>query len=301
MRSRRLRLIMSLLVVAVALVGTLPAPVLGQELTASRVRVTLTSLWVKPSPDPTGLAYHRGQRQLLVVDSEVEETRRWAGANIWRVRLGGRVSRSWSLMRFTREPTDIAFKDRRILFISDDNEDRVFRVQRGPDKIWGTRDDAITSFPTRPFGSRDPEGLEVALGSVWVADGESARIYRVRPGRDGRFNGAPPVGDDVVTSFDTLGLGLRDPEDLVYDGATGLLYLVSAKDDVIVRTTRAGVLVDTIDLSPFGLIAPAGITLAPGSRDRSVRNVYISDRGIDNGPDPNENDGRIFEFALTAA
>ncbi|HUF58993.1 MAG TPA: hypothetical protein VMR89_05860 [Actinomycetota bacterium] len=48
---------------------------------------------------------------------------------------------------------------------------------------------------------------------------------------------------------------------------------------------------------------PAGITFAPGSQNPSAGNAFIADRGVDNdaeqGGDPRENDGRIFEFALT--
>jgi hypothetical protein len=303
MRSHVGRRIIPALIVCIAGLGVLPPTALGQQLDASRVRVTLASRWNKPSPDPTGLAYDRARHRLIVVDSEVEETRLWARANAWFVTRAGRVRRAWSVGRFSVEPTDVAFKDRRTLFISDDNQDRIFRVRRGADRRWGTRDDRVSSFPTRAFGSRDPEGLELAKGSLLITDGNNARVYRLTRGRDRRFNGVPPTGDDVVRSFDTLPLGIRDPEDIGYDWGTGFLYLISRIDDVMVRITFAGHLIDTIDLSSFGLVAPAGVAVAPGSRDRSVWNVYVSDRGMDNDPDkggdPNENDGRILEFAVT--
>jgi hypothetical protein len=283
--------------------AALPAPALAEAPTAIQVRVTPTSGWAEPSPDPMGLAYQRWKGRLVVVDSEVEETGLFAGVNVWFTSPAGQAGRSWATTAFSREPTDVAVRGKRTLFISDDNQDRVFIVRRGPDRRWGTADDVVRSFSTRPFRCRDPEGLEFAGGSLFITDGNDRRVYRVDPGPNRRFDGVPPVGDDVVTSFGTGALGLRDPEDLAYDRDTGLLYLISRVDPVIVRTTLTGDLVDQIDLSSLGLVAPAGITLAPGSDDPSAWHVFIADRGIDNdankGGDPEENDGRLVEFALT--
>ena len=42
--------------------------------------------------------------------------------------------------------------------------------------------------------------------------------------------------------------------------------------------------------------------VAPGSFNRRTRHVYVADRGVDNNsgtvPNPDENDGRIFEFGI---
>lgn len=270
--------------------------------TASLAKLTLASAWDPPSPDPMGLAYHPSRQRLVVVDSEVEETPLYQGRNAWGLGMDGEPRRSWSLATFIVEPTDVAAKGRRTMFIVDDVADELFIVRRGRDGRWGSKDDAVRSFSTRPFGSRDPEGLEFAHGALFVSDGDDTEVYRIDRGADGQFDGAPPEGDDVVTSFDTHGLGLHDPEDLAYDRSNGLLYLISRTDLVLVRATLAGDLVDVIDLSGFDLLQPAGIAVVPG-RDPSLRRVYLADRGIDNnesqGGDPNENDGRIFEFALT--
>jgi hypothetical protein len=310
MRTPGFRRIASVLVVGAVLLGSMAPPASGQGTpTATKVRLTRTGRWQKPSPDPSGLAYHRFARRLLVVDSEVEETPRWEGANIWMTTLAGGTRRAWSLRRFTQEPTDIAFGDRRTLYISDDNADRIFRVRRGPDLRWGTRDDAVTSFRTEPFGSGDPEGLELARGSLWITDGVDTRVYRVRPGGNGRFDGVAPAGDDVVTSFLTnvpfpmAFRGARDPEDVAFNPADGFLYVVSRMDPTLFRFTLDGAPVDAIDLeaSAPGLDTPAGVTLAPGSSAPGEQHVYVTDRGIDNNPpgNPRENDGRLYEFRLT--
>jgi hypothetical protein len=48
----------------------------------------------------------------------------------------------------------------------------------------------------------------------------------------------------------------------------------------------------------MGLHSPAGLAWGPASTNPNVRHLYIADRRVDNGADPNENDGRIFEISF---
>jgi DNA-binding beta-propeller fold protein YncE len=185
-----------------------------------------------------------------------------------------------------------------MLFICDDDLDRVFRWRRGPDLRWGTKDDRVSSFGTDAFGSSDPEGLAIAPGEMFVVDGAGTEVYRITPGPNGRFDGVAPEGDDRVSSFDTSDLGLQEPEGAVFDPATGDLYLVSRRDHVIVRATVSGELVESFDISDSGIRRPSDITLAPASDGSAAIHAYLTDRGTDNAASPDENDGRIFEFAL---
>jgi hypothetical protein len=253
-----------------------------------------------------GLAYAWSTGTFITCDSEVEEMGLFDGANVW---LGGSAlapEATLDVSSVTREPADVAVANQgRTMFLVDDDQDEIFAVSSGPDRTWGTADDRLRSFSTRPFQSRDPEGLGYGEGSLFVTDGDDTAVYRLSPGANGSFDGVAPGGDDVVTSFDTAVLGLADPEDVAYDPGSGHLFLVSRTDEVIVETTTAGVLVDRIDISSSGIRFPAGITVAPASQDPDETHVYVADRGIDNdagpGSDPNENDGRIFEFDLVAA
>ena len=70
-------------------------------------RLIRTSVWVTPSPDPTGLDF-LPSGQLLVTDSEVDETRLNKGRNVWRITRSGRVERSMSTYKFSHEVTDVA-------------------------------------------------------------------------------------------------------------------------------------------------------------------------------------------------
>jgi hypothetical protein len=245
-----------------------------------------------------GLAYLASSGSLLVADSEVDEMTLFADANVFVTSTAGALEGSFSTAAYTREPADVAVGARgRVLLFVDDVLDLVFKVRAGVDRRWGTSDDLVSSFSTRSFGSHDPEGLGYGDGSLFLTDGNGTQVFRVDPGPNKKFDGAPPLGDDVVTSFDTTTLGLRDPEDVAYDPHLGRLFLVSRTEDVIVITTTAGALVDSIDI-PSPDLRPAGIALAPGSDDPTATHVYVADRGKDNGPHPAENDGRILEFAL---
>lgn len=277
-------------------------PASADQLTVSLVHVIETSKWSPPSPDPIGLAYLASARRMIVVDSEVEETNIFHGANVWVTNLAGDVKRSFSTTSYSNEPTDVATgRSSKVLFISDDNQDKVFIVKRGADRSLGTADDRVGSFSTRPFHAGDPQGLVFAQGDLFIANGHDSSIpavYRVDKGKDGRLDGAPPGGDDVVTKFDTAPLGLKAPEDLAYDPQTRHLFIVSRTEKLIAETTLDGKLVNLIDIAFTGIQQPAGIAFAPGSDDRSVQHIYVADRGLDNEAHPSENDGLIVEIAV---
>jgi hypothetical protein len=293
---------MALVVTALSLALPQMAAHSGTE-QANLVRVLSTSNFAKPSTDPSGLTYLAGRKALVIVDSEVEETSHWAGANVWFVKPGDRVIKMFKTTAYSSEPTDVALGGAgSTLYITDDSADRIFAVRKGGDARWGTSDDVVSQIPTRSFNSRDPAGIAFAAKSLWVTDGDNEtsdhRVYRLRPGPNGVFDGAGLSGDDVVTSFDTLPLGISKPSDIVFRPGSRHLFLVSASDDVIVETTLTGVLVRTLDISNTSIISPAGISFGAGSEDPTVTHLYVADRGIDNDGAPNENDGRLFEFAV---
>ena len=54
-----------------------------------------------------------------------------------------------------------------------------------------------------------------------------------------------------------------------------------------------------IDVSAANASKPAGLAYAPSSVNPLERNVYITERGVDNDSDPKENDGKIYEMTLS--
>ena len=125
------------------------------------------------------------------------------------------------------------------------------------------------------------------------------QIFRIDPGPNGLFDGT----DDVVSCFDTKSLGIRDPEGMTIDPATGDFYVVGLTDRGVAVASPSGELVDLINLTgvlPFSTqtMSPAGVALAPASDDPNRTDLYVADRAVDNNVDPNEVDGKVYEVRL---
>ena len=257
-----------------------------------------TFSWSPPSPDPSGIAWWPEKGRLIVADAEVEEIlTHYAGVNTFETTTDGALQDTSDTTAFTNEPVDVAVNGSTVYF-TDDDLDEVFIVDIGPDQELGTSDDTRTSFDTLSFGSDDGEGLAYAGGSLLLSDGVATQVYRIHPGSNGVFDGT----DDRRTCFDTKTLGMRDPEGITVHPDTGELYLVSRTDfNRMTVSTASGGLVDVIDT---GFVAgdgvnPAGVAIAPAPDDPARMDVFIADRAQDNAQVPDENDGRIFEFALS--
>jgi len=287
-----LRTVLFVSVVCSLLPGTQPA---AAATNAALVRVTLTSNWPTHSPDPMGLTYNRKTRKLLISDSEVDEIPAlWKGKNFFVAKRGGRLLATGTFKKFTLEPEDLAWDGKdKALFVTDDDLDRVFRVGRGKDKRFGTRDDAvITVLHTHRFGSFDPEGLAWRGGRVpmlIVSDSTNRRVYKIRRGKDRRFG----TRDDIVQSFGTHKYGFTTAEDVAIRGKH--LFIISSRQEYILETTMKGGLVQKIDISGLGIRSASGIAFAPGT-DGGRSRLYLTASGVDNNVNPNENDGRLFEL-----
>ncbi len=183
--------------------------------------------------------------------------------------------------------------------MSDDDRDRIYEVNPGPDGRHGTADDVVTTINTRLFNSLDPEGVAYApsLDELFIVDGFNREVYRLSPGVNGRFDGVAPDGDDAVHVLGLEDFGIRDPEGIVFDELRGSL-LISDRGARVFELAPSGSLVGIIELTGAGSLAGAGITVAPRSDDARERSLYVVVRGVDNDTDPDENDGKMYEFAF---
>ena len=269
-----------------AVAATTVTPTLVQTLHVSQLN--------PPSPDPAGITYMPATDRLQVSDSEVEEMPIFQGVNLFQVTRGGQLLDTGVTTAYSREPTGLGFNPADgTLFISDDNAKKVFAVRPGADGRYGTADDPRTAIDTAAFGSQDAEGTEFdpATGHVLIADGLAREVYDVDP-----VNGVFGDGDDVTTHFDLEQYGVLDPEGIGVDTARNSIVVVDRAGKKVFEVTRAGALVRVIDLAPIVTKNPAGITVAPGSG--GGMNYWIVDRGVDNGVDPNENDGKVYEVSV---
>jgi hypothetical protein len=201
---------------------------------------------------------------------------------------------------FTNEPTGISVNpSNRHLFYSDDGQKKVFEINPGPDGEYHTPDDIKTSFSTSAFGSTDPEDVTYHPGEgvLYLADGVNREVYRIAPGANGIFNGVPPAGDDQLTHFDVSTI-VTDPECLTVDTGNNHLYIGGQNDDVIQEISTTGTLLQTINISAANAFHIGGIGFGPGSSDPTAKRLYLVQRGVDNGSNRNENDGKLWELTL---
>jgi DNA-binding beta-propeller fold protein YncE len=262
-----------------------------------------TSTFAPPSPDPSGIVYRPGRDRLLISDSEVDETRRYRGRNLFTARRRGSGFGSGNLVRVgNREPADLGFNPRTgTLFASNDDKDRILRIRPGRDSTHGTPGDRVSTFSTARFGSTDPEGIDYdpAVGRLFVCDGRDREVYAVDP-----VSGSFGDGNDRVTHFDISRYGARDCEGLgITRGGPHRLLAVDWMSRTIYKLNRRGRLLRKLRLSAIGTkrSVAADVTMAPTSKrgDKPGHLSYwIVDRHLDNKGHPNENDGLVYEMSV---
>jgi len=279
--------------------------------TASVVGATLvqriaTSAWSPASPDPSGIVYLPTADRLEVVDSEVDETTGagYHNVNLWQVTRAGAVTDTGTTWlpapAFSKEPTGLGFDPAsRTLFISDDSARKIWIDKPGPDLRFGTADDLVTSIDTTQYGSFDTEDPEYdpITGHLFFIDGVNVEVYDINP-VDGVFGN----GNDIMTHFDVGQYGPTDIEGLSSDPAHNTLLVGGRLTKQIYEVTKTGALVQTIDASGIpGMRYISGLAQAPASDDPVRKDYWIVDRNTDNGANPAENDGQIFELRTAAS
>jgi len=272
----------------------------GLDDDVATLRATVsTASWSPPSPDPSGIAYDNLRDVLIVCDGEVDEMSIYAGTNMFECSRTGIVSRTSTTVGYSIEPTDIAFdSSTRTFYISDDDTRRIYVVSAGPDGLLHTSDDTMRSFSVGNF-SIDPEGLafDNVTRELWIAGGEVDRVFRLRPGNNGIFDGTSPNGDDVLLTVDTAAFGVIDPEGIAVRPADGGIYVTGEPKTVLLHLNPLGQFLRTVTLPSAGLERPAGLVFAP-STVGAGDSLFLVDRRADNDVDPNENDGLMLEYGV---
>ncbi len=266
--------------------------------TATLVNTIASSGFAPPSPDPAGIAYLPASDKLLMSDSEVEEMTIFQQANLWTLSRTGTVSGTGLTTAFSREPTGISYDTRTgNLWVSDDDQQKIFQLVAGPDAKFGTGDDSWTSFSASKAGDLDPEDvtIDTDTGDLFLIDGVGAEVWQISSGQNQRFDGVPPTGDDMVSHFDIGVYGAGDPEGIYYSPDRGTLFVVDSASHRVYELTTAGDLVNSVDITAAGGNAEASITMAPSTAGTGA-SFYITDRRQDNDSHPDENDGRIYEM-----
>jgi len=298
--------------------ATLPAGI--TLLPATSVRTFNTSTWNHPSPDPAGVDYWPPTGQLLISDSEIEESvdnrspAYWHGYNVFLASLSGELAGNCTTFtsspvnlaynNFSNEPTGVAINpnNKHIFFTNDGSHGSLFEVSLGTDGNYCTSDDIVTRRAvTTLYGATDAEDVAYGDNTVFISDGINAEVWVIPLGDDGVMSN----DDGLVTHWDTAALGFHDLEGIGYNQDSGTLFIVSTlgSENYLGETTTSGTLQRAYNLSFMGTQKNirSDVAFAPSSQNPAVKSIYIASRGIDNGSNRLENDGKVWEINISSS
>ena len=211
----------------------------------------------------------------------------YKGKNVFESTRTGVVQRTTDTTHFSGEPTGVGHnRDDGYLYFSDDSgTGKIHEVEPGGDCIFDVYDNVRTISVTDISNQiDDPEGVAYGEGKLFISDGVDKEVWVISLGADGRLG---TNDDKLERHFDVEVHGMRDPEGIDYNDDSGTLILVSRREDFAIEVTISGDLVQTIDFTSANIMNPAGVTHAPRSNNANLRSLYIVDRAVDNGADPN--------------
>ncbi len=234
------------------------------------------------SPDPSGLTYDPVTGELLLVDSEVDETPYLSDLNMFSIGADGEVDQSYALTTVTKEPTGIAFNSvTGTLFVTDDDTGMVYEVDRAdPTHL-------LSSFSAASFGATAIEDISAADdGSLYVLDRTSRTIFHT-------------TTDGSVLSTVALPSTLKRPDALAYDPGENVFYVAGGWSADIFKVSSSGQILDTIKVlrdfrNDAGLhVMPKSLAFVPSDDPNVGATLWVGDYGADQ-----VSDGRLFQIQL---
>jgi hypothetical protein len=273
---------------------------------------TSKTAWNPSAPDTSGIDYWPLTGRLLISDSEVDEMPKYfTGNNVFDSTLSGTLVSTCSttnLQRtgFSNEPTGLAInRDNNRIYFTDDDANKIHEVNLSDNTYCNSNDVVTTVNVGTVYNIQDAEDVAFgfnALGksTLFIAGGNDAEVYIIPLGANGVLGG----GDDgPMTHFDTASLGFHILEGIGYNWDNGTLLLASATtgEKYIGEVTTTGTLQRAYDLAYLSITHREDVTLAPGSQNAALTDLYISDRGVDNNTNSSENDGKVWEVKFSSS
>jgi hypothetical protein len=257
-----------------------------------------------PSIDPAGIVYHEPSGTLFISDSEINEVAEAfdiVQANIFSTTIAVDSTLSqWDITprqgfepARNREPTGITFcPSDNHFYISNDDNDLVYRY------AYDGFDLTLVDWMDIKSYTSDPEGItcDPLTGRLYIVGGTDLNVTVIEY-NDG-FNFIETL-DLTLTAGDPDGV-LQDGEGIAFDPDTGHLFILSDPDFALFEYTTSGSFIQKLSFSDFSpsTINTQGLSIGPATSDPLKTSFYISDGGVDNGTDPNERDGTIYEAEI---
>ena len=122
------------------------------------------------------------------------------------------------------DPSGIAYRPGRDRLLIADSEVDEMPLYQGFNLFTATRAGSGVGSGTRcprQQGAHGPRIQPDRGGTLFISDDDRERVWVVRPGADGRHG----TGDDIVSCFSTSVFGSTDAEGVVYDPATGHVFI----------------------------------------------------------------------------
>ena len=111
--------------------------------------------------------------------------------------------------------------------------------------------------------SDEPTGVawNPGNGHFYFSDDNAYKVFDLNPGIDGLYGTA----DDGWTSFDTLALGIGDPEGITFDTWHNQLFVLDGTNREVYQFTPTGSLIAHFDVAIYGVVDPESVEFNPDS------------------------------------
>jgi hypothetical protein len=294
---------------------------------ARHVRTIDTSVWQDYSSDPSGIDVFPATAtvsllisgtttalplagQYIAVDSEVEEPNNAKLVNTFIFDHEGNQLAGWpQVLSRTAEPTGVAVVEegRCVIFSTDTTPGRLDQICVGPDHTYQTADDELTRVRLSGVLSITLDLEDIAYhpenNVLYLIGGSQKVIGGLDLGANRRLDAVgSPSDDDVVLGvlFTTGALAESDVEGAAIcrtpAGTTMVMVSNVRHIPLASEVTLAGHKIRTIDFA-LEIRSKAGL-LCEVNPAHGLMTLWVTDRGVDNEINPDENDGKIYVFEV---
>ena len=177
--------------------------------------------------EPEDLAWDGKDQALFVTDDDLDRVFRVGRGKD--KRLGTRDDVVITVLHTHRfgsfDPEGLAWRGGRkpMLIVSDSTNRRVYKIQRGRDRRFGTRDDIVKSFGTHKYGFTTAEDVAVRGKHLFIVSSRQTFILETT------------LKGGLVKKIDISGLGIKSASGITFapgtDGGRSRLYLTASGVD----------------------------------------------------------------------
>ena len=190
-------------------------------------RLLATGTFKKFTHEPEDLAWDGKDQALFVTDDDLDRVFRVGRGKD--KKLGTRDDVVITVLHTHRfgsfDPEGLAWRGGRkpMLIVSDSTNRRVYKIQRGRDRRFGTRDDIVKSFGTHKYGFTTAEDVAVRGKHLFIVSSRQTFILETT------------LKGGLVKKIDISGLGIKSASGIAFapgtDGGRSRLYLTASGVD----------------------------------------------------------------------